>query len=91
MKLLSHAQYSPYFKSEICDGGDDEKPSPNNLLMSISKNIGPDTYHPIRIKTAFHPNGHLSSIDIEYKNGKFATGQIHEKYDENGKNINYEA
>lgn len=54
----------------------------------IKQTIG-DMFHPIEIGLEFHDNGKISDINIKYKNGKYAEGEIHEKYDKEGNNVNY--
>lgn len=75
------------FKMEI--GDTDEYEANNNSRYSgISQTIG-DMFHPINIDLKFHDNGKISDINIKYKNGKFAEGEIHEQYDKEGTNVNY--
>lgn len=75
------------FKMEIGDA-DDYKPSNSSRLSGINQTIG-DMFHPINIGLEFHKNGKISEINLKYKNGQYAEGEIHEKYDEEGNNINY--
>lgn len=71
------------FKSKMHDESD-----PNAILVGLKRDIG-DKDHPVNVAIEFHQNGKISGIDVNYQNSHFAKGEIHERYDENGKNINY--
>lgn len=75
------------FKMEIGDC-DDYETSNDSRYGGIRQTIG-DMFHPINIDLKFHENGKISDVNIKYKNGKFAEGEIHEKYDKEGNNVNY--
>ncbi len=71
-------------------GHDDIPATMDTLSVSTSGYYKYSKTHPIWVEFKFHPNGKISDIKIDYKNGKYASGTITESYDENGKNINYQ-